>query len=91
MGKAKSWVGGPYGEYWQCCDNCHHYWDDMETAGCDLGRPLWDEQYLDYLAGFAYIDYKPHLPRLGKCILNEKATTTNVDLVGQSHWYAQAV
>jgi hypothetical protein len=63
MGKAKSWVGGPYGEYCgQCCDNCHHYWDDMETAGCDLGRPLWDEQYLvNYLARFdTYIDYLKH-------------------------------
>jgi hypothetical protein len=54
MAKTKpSWITiGAYGEYvGQCCDNCHHFWHDGQTFGCDLGRELWDNQIqdVDYL------------------------------------------
>jgi len=50
----ESWMTiGAFGEYvGQCCDNCHHFWNDGKNIGCDLGKQLWDqhiEQDVDYV------------------------------------------
>ena len=47
-GKETWWKVGPYGPYCgQCCDNCHHFWDDGETFGCDLHLELYDNKVID--------------------------------------------